>query len=120
MRYLAVLITAALTGCAYNVTLYPRGGGDQATGTFDVGSQVLRVTLRGEEYSGRAVAGTSMGLGAVGTKPMVMSGTTNQRSALLEGKAGVIRCEWAIAVSGGNGVCVDSAEKTYDLSIKPQ
>lgn len=118
--YLAVLLAAALAGCAYNVTLFPRGGGDQATGTFEVGSQTMTVKLNGETYTGNVIAGSTVGIGTVGTKTATMVGSTNQRSALLKGPNGLIRCEYVIQVRGGNGTCVDSREKVYDLGIAPQ
>lgn len=119
MRHLIYPLVLLLTGCAYNLTLHPRGGGDQAKGSFEVGSQTLTVNLNGDTYTGRAIAGSSTGFGIAGTKPVTMIGTTNQRSALLKGTRGMLRCEYVIQVSGGNGVCVDSTEKVYDLEISP-
>lgn len=116
MRY-GIVLFVLLAGCSYNVTLYPRGGGDKAQGSFDVGSQTMTVNLNGETYTGNVVAGTSTGFGMVGVKPVTMTGTTNQRSALLKGPAGIIRCEYAVQIRGGNGTCIDSRERVYDLEI---
>jgi len=41
MRLLILLVALALTGCGHIVTLYPRGGGEQATGTLNDGVNVI-------------------------------------------------------------------------------
>ncbi len=53
----------------------------------------------------------------------MMVGTSNQSSALLisaDGKS-TLRCELkVVAAIGGNGVCVDKDNITYDMNVKTQ
>ncbi len=131
MRKLVIAISAlALTACGHIVTLYPRGGGEQATGTLNDGSRNMSVTLKGVTYTGQFVRGQTFGFGigqSFGARPMtgtsMMVGSSNQSSALLisaDGKS-VLRCELTVvAAIGGNGVCVDKDNVTYDMNIKAQ
>ena len=43
MRYLVSLVALALAACGHVVTLYPRGGGEQATGTLNDGSRSMSI-----------------------------------------------------------------------------
>lgn len=125
MKYLLIIGLALLGGCSsYNMTLYPRGGGDLVTGTASADRQ-LKVMLRGEEYEGRAVQAKSSGFGLAtkyGSAPttVVSSGSSNQWTALLTSNSKALRCEFMGDRQGGNGICVDSSEKVYDLLLKPQ
>lgn len=131
MRKLVIAISVfALTACGHIVTLYPRGGGDQATGTLNDGSRNMSVTLKGVTYTGQFVRGQTFGFGigqSFGATPTfgtgLMVGSNNQSSALLvsaDGKS-VLRCELkVVAAIGGNGVCVDKDNVTYDINIKAQ
>lgn len=125
-----LLGTLLLASCGHVVTLFPRGGGETATGTLNDGSRNMSVTLKGVTYSGQFVRGQTFGFGIAqtfGARPTfgttMMVGGSNQQSALLisgDGK-GVLRCEMTIvAAIGGNGVCVDKDNVTYDMSIKSQ
>lgn len=114
MRYLLVLL---LSGCAYNVTLYPRGGGEQATGTYD-GISAMTVRLKGSTYSGNAARGQSSGIAIVKTTVIPMSTVSNQYSAALVGSAGVLRCDFILNIEGGNGVCQAPDGVIYDLVVK--
>ena len=125
----AVLVVI-LAGCGHIVTLYPRGGGDQASGTLNDGSRNITVTLKGVTYTGQFVRGQTFGFGigqSFGARPAfgtaMMAGSSNQSSALLvstDGKS-VLRCELTVvAAIGGNGVCVDKDNITYDMNIKAQ
>jgi hypothetical protein len=126
MRYLLALTILLLAGCTHTITLYPRGGGEQASGSVNDGSRNMEVTLRGETYTGSYVLGQTFGLATgttYGARPVfgtgVMVGNTNQATALLTGPKGVLRCEFVIvAARGGNGVCMDSANMVYDMLIK--
>jgi hypothetical protein len=127
-RYSIAVLTLVLAGCGHVVTLYPRGGGDLATGTLNDGSRNMTVNIKGVTYKGQFVRGQTFGVGfgqAIGAAPgfgtALMVGSNNQSSALLiseDGKS-TLRCELkVVAAVGGNGVCVDKDEKTYDMSIK--
>ena len=90
MRLLILLVALALTGCGHIVTLYPRGGGEQATGTLNDGSRNMNITLKGTTYSGQFVRGQTFGFGigqSFGSRPAfgtsMMVGSSNQSSALL-------------------------------------
>ena len=131
MKKLAIAILAlALTACGHVVTLYPRDGGEQATGTLNDGSRNMSVTLKGVTYTGQFVRGQTFGFGigqSFGARPItgtsMMVGSSNQSSALLISADGnnVLRCELTVvAAIGGNGVCVDKGNVTYDMSIKAQ
>jgi hypothetical protein len=90
----------------------------------------MSVTLKGTTYTGQFVRGQTFGFGvgqSFGTRPAfgtsMMVGSSNQSSALLvsaDGKS-VLRCELAVVVAiGGNGVCVDKDNVTYDMNVKAQ
>jgi len=127
-KFLFSLVALTLTGCGHIVTLYPRGGGDQAIGTLNDGSRNMSVLLKGVNYTGQFVRGQTFGLGfgqsfgasqSFGTSVMV--GNSNQSSALLVSEDGksVLRCELTVvAAIGGNGVCLDKDNVTYDMNIK--
>jgi hypothetical protein len=124
MRYLVVLL---LSGCAYNATLYPRGGGDIARGTVNTGSKEMVVSLDGSEFRGSYVRGYSVGYGfanTYGSNPQFASGVSmgasNQYAATLTNGKTALRCEFMAERSGGNGVCVDSANRVYDLVLEKQ
>lgn len=130
LKFAAMLAALSLTACGHIVTLYPRGGGEQATGTLNDGSRNMSVTLKGVTYTGQFVRGQTFGFGigqSFGARPMtgtsMMVGSSNQSSALLisaDGKS-VLRCELTVvAAIGGNGVCVDKDNVTYDMNIKVQ
>ena len=122
MRSFFVVMLLALAGCTHTITLYPRGGGDQATGTVNDGSRNMEVRLRGDTYTGSYVLGQTVGVGIVGGAnpvPVTTVGSTNNATALLTGPKGVLRCEFRIvAVQGGNGVCMDSSNTVYDMLLK--
>ena len=125
-----LLVVWALAACGHVVTLYPRGGGERATGTLNDGSRNMSVTLNGITYLGQFVRGQTFGFGfgqTFGAKPTfgtsMMVGTSNQSSALLVSTDGinVLRCELTVvAAVGGNGVCVDKDNLTYDMNIRTQ
>ena len=124
MRYLIVLLLA-LAGCTHTVTLFQRGGTEQARGTLNDGSKDIEVVLKGETFTGHYVLGQTTGFGmafGTGGAPVfgVGGGTNNNASALLTGdKSGILRCEFRIQVAkGGNGICVDRDSMAYDMLIK--
>lgn len=129
-KAIAALFVLTLSACGHIVTLYPRGGGDQATGTLNDGSRNMSVTLKDTTYTGQFVRGQTFGFGvgqSFGARPAfgtsMMVGSNNQSSALLvssDGKS-VLRCELTVvAAVGGNGVCVDKDNITYDMNVKAQ
>jgi hypothetical protein len=130
MRLLISLAALALTSCGHVVTLYPRGGGEQATGTLNDGSRNISITLKGTTYMGQFVRGQTFGFGigqSFGARPAfgttMMVGSSKQSSALLVSADGkqVLRCELTVvAAIGGNGVCVDKDNVTYDMNLKAQ
>jgi len=130
LKAIAVLSVLALSACGHIVTLYPRGGGDQATGTLNDGSRNMSIYLKGLTYSGQFVRGQTFGFGvgqSFGARPAfgtsMMVGSSNQSSALLVSSDGknVLRCELTVvAAIGGNGVCVDKDNITYDMNVKAQ
>ena len=130
LKFFPFIVLAGLSACGHVVTLYPRGGGEQATGTLNDGSRNISVTLKGVTYTGKFVRGQTVGLGlgqSFGATPSfgttLMVGSNNQSSALLisdDGKS-TLRCELkVVAAIGGNGVCVDKDDVTYDMNIKAQ
>ena len=130
LKLIISIAVLALTSCGHIVTLYPRGGGDVATGTLNDGSRNMNITLKGVTYSGQFVRGQTFGFGigqSFGTRPSfgtsMMVGSSNQSSALLVSADGkqVLRCELTVvAAIGGNGVCVDKDNITYDMNVKAQ
>ena len=130
LKVLIVISVLALSACGHIVTLYPRGGGEQATGTLNDGSRNMSISLKGVTYSGQFVRGQTFGFGigqSFGARPSfgtsMMVGSSNQSSALLVSADGkqVLRCELTVvAAIGGNGVCVDKDNITYDMNVKAQ
>ena len=130
LKTIAAISVLALSGCGHIVTLYPRGGGEQATGTLNDGSRNMSVTLKGATYTGQFVRDQTFGFGigqSFGARPAfgtsMMVGSSNQSSALLVSSDGknVLRCELTVvAAIGGNGVCVDKDNITYDMTVKAQ
>lgn len=130
LKAIVAVSVLTLSACGHIVTLYPRGGGEQATGTLNDGSRNMSITVKGMTYSGQFVRGQTFGFGvgqSFGTRPAfgtsMMVGSSNQSSALLissDGKS-VLRCELTVvAAIGGNGVCVDKDNITYDMNVKAQ
>lgn len=125
MRYLTML-AFALVGCTQTITLFPRGGGEQAFGSLNDGSQNMEVVLKGETYTGRYVLGKTFGFGTTqtfGARPTfgsgMMVGTSNQATALLTSGRHALRCEFTgAAIIGGNGVCMDKDGVVYDMLFK--
>ena len=90
IKAIAAISIFYLSACGHIVTLYPRGGGHQATGTLNDGSRNMSITLKGETYTGQFIRGQTFGFGmgqsfgdhpTFGTPTMV--GSSNQSSALL-------------------------------------
>ena len=130
IKVIISLAVLALAACGHIVTLYPRGGGEMATGTLNDGSRNMSINLKGITYSGQFVRGQTFGFGigqSFGVRPSfgtsMMVGSSNQSSALLVSADGkqVLRCELTVvAAIGGNGVCVDKDNITYDMNVKAQ
>lgn len=125
MRYLFVLLGFLLSSCSYNLALYPRGGaGEVVRGTGNSMNETMEVTLRGETYRGRYIQGTSTGVGFAsggrGLSTMTVVSSSNQFGAVLTSGNKALRCDFMADTMGGNGVCVDSTNTTYDLVITPQ
>ena len=126
MRLSLCLPVIMLTACSHTITLFPRGGGEQATGTLNDGAKQMTVVLKGETYTGTYQKGTftSHGFGQTyGARPKFTTttfvGSNNQATALLTSGAHVLRCEFTITEAiGGNGVCVDKDETVYDMLTK--
>lgn len=115
---LAYLFVLLLAGCSYNATLYPRGGGEQATGNYD-GISALTVTLKGATYTGNATRGSTSGMVFTpGAFPTPVMGLSNQYSAVLGGPGGAVRCQFVLNMEGGNGVCQGPDGTIYDMVIR--
>jgi hypothetical protein len=88
----------------------------------------MTIVLKGITYTGQFVRGQTFGFGigqSFGVRPAfgtsMMVGGSNQSSALLVSNDGtqVLRCEFTVvAAIGGNGVCVDKDNITYDMNVK--
>lgn len=129
MKSLILLPVLLLAACSHTVTLYPRGGGETATGTLNDGGHSMEITLKGEVYRGNYILGQTVGYGfgqsfsgnrtAFGSGMMVSS--NNQAAALLRSEKSVLRCEFVIvAARGGNGICVDKDNVVYDMLAEKQ
>lgn len=126
MRLLMCFVALLLAACGHTITLFPRGGGEQAQGTMNDGSRSMQVVLKGESYTGGFIRGATFGFGfgqTFGASPTfgtgMMVGQSNQATALLTSGNNVLRCEFTLVVAiGGNGVCVDKDNVTYDMLVK--
>lgn len=116
-----LLIVAAvlLASCARDVLLYPRTGGQFATGKLDAMNQTLEVQIGAESYRGRyGPAGTTTGL-VLGTGGAAVAvGSGNLMEGFLSGSAGVLRCQFTLIAGGGHGVCADRLNQLYDMIVK--
>lgn len=115
MRYLVVLLM--VSGCAYNVALHPRGGDEVAKGSLNHPAGNMTVTVRGATYTGRYYRGTGVGVGLAGARPAIGVGLTNQFAGVLKSEGGLLRCEFVMRATDGDGVCADSQNVTYDMLI---
>lgn len=129
MKPLLFIPLLLLAACSHTVTLYPRGGGEKATGTLNDGAQTMEITLKGKVYRGSYVLGQTVGFGFgqtfSGTSSTFGSGMVfgndNKAAALLRSDQNVLRCEFVIETAkGGNGVCVDKDNVTYDMLAEVQ
>lgn len=83
----------------------------------------MEIRLKGETYTGKYALGETVGIGfgqTFGTRSTFGSGlivaNDNRASAVLSSGKSVLRCQFVIvAASGGNGVCVDKDDVTYDM-----
>jgi hypothetical protein len=105
-RLLVLGALMLLVGCTQTMTLFPRGGGPQVSGTLDTVGQTMSIVLDGETYAGDFM---SSGRGS------------NNYSGLLMSKSGkTLRCEFVADIGvTGNGVCQHGGGQTYDLLLKP-
>lgn len=127
MKLTALIAAVLVSGCAYNLTLYPRGGGEPIKGVLDSASRTMTVAIRGETYTGDYVMGSSVSVGTfntLGRKPTFGTGVVttagNDRSALLISGNKTLRCEFVVQMTGGNGTCIGSDEQAYDLLVSMQ
>jgi hypothetical protein len=119
MRYLIVLLL--LAGCGtQSVLLLPRGHAVKGEGTIQDGHE-MRVQIEGRTYSGKL----DWDLGfATSTNPYGYTTThrssSDRAAALLLGESGQVRCDFTLSLvtKQGNGVCVDSLNRTYDMVIR--
>ncbi len=124
-----------LSACSHTVTLFPRGGGDIATGTLNDGNRDVVVHLQGKTYTGKFVrnetygvsVGQSLGVGYLGRLNSMQQGfgtagsfgSSNQASALLTSGSDALRCDLVVVnASDGSGVCSDRDGQLYDVLIK--
>lgn len=131
---IALAVVVALSGCAYQLSAMPRDGGQlyygEATNN-QMGGGSVTLTIEGRTYTGQWVrtgsndsytilttharnnrGGTSTGtafgqtVGAGGTGKAMLSSP--------DGKG--LRCEFSGGGSGsGGGICIDDAQRVYDL-----
>ncbi len=112
-----ILAVLLLAGCTHAVTLLPRSGGEKAYGEYNDGSRGMTVTIRGETYTGSYVVGSGVGMTLSRGTVAPGIGVSNQRSALLTGRRGNVRCDFALSGFGGNGVCMDPDNNIWDLIV---
>lgn len=129
MKIMVIPFVVLLGGCAYNLSLYPRGSGEVAKGVGNSATREMTVNLSGETYAGKYVqfkqsAGIISAYGLGNQNPLLTasaaSGSSNYYYAMLASAKSAIRCEFIAESHGGHGVCVDGANKVYDLMIERQ
>jgi hypothetical protein len=122
MRFIVILLSAALAGCAsqQTVNLLPRGDAERGSGTLDRLTNDLVVTVGDKTYKGKSMlrTATTTSWGFLG--PRTSTSYSDQSTALLIGEGGQMRCEftWDAMMIQATGICVDSKNATYDLLIK--
>ena len=138
MRVIAmVLVTSIIfAGCAHNLTLIPRQGGEKGQGVAQETGKSVTITLNGKTYSGTYVYsggsvaysntfGTSTAYSGTKTATAFGSGfgTTyipgsgNGRILAISPDGDAIRCELQYSSGSGLGICQDNAGNEYDLLI---
>lgn len=129
---LAIVAAAALSGCAYNVSLMPRDSGRVYTGSLESGggpSGTMTVSLEGDTCTGpaaRVASNESFGfVSAYGRSSTGQFGTASANTyqsgdatvkAIMSCKSGKgLRCDLTGRGASGGGVCLDDAGKVYDV-----
>ena len=102
--FVALTMAILVTGCAHDLTLVPRGGGNKGAGVAKELGQSVQIEINGKVYYGNYVFG---GGSAVSGKGRILVTSP-------DGDA--IRCEFQYDISG-IGTCHDSSGKEYDLQI---
>lgn len=124
MKIAIIISVLLLSGCAGNLLLHPRDGGDKAYGAFNTGDKSMEVTSGGKRYAGGYVtnAGGSVttaqafsgGASAFGTGQTFHGG--NSGVALLAAADGdTMRCEFNYQGLRAIGVCQTRAGRVFDL-----
>lgn len=129
---LCASVCAALTGCAYNLTLMPRDSGKTYSGTLEsngTGGGTMQLQLDNDTCSGpvaRVASNESFGFantyGFNNRGTTANSFTTGYKSgdvsvkALLTCSSGHgIRCDLTGRGTSGGGICVDDAGHVFDV-----
>lgn len=124
---LAAAALAALTGCAYNLTLMPRDSGKMYTGELQSdgsGSGTVSVSLDGATCTGpaaRVSSNQTFGFAnTYGNRGSAMttfagSGDVAVKAILTCSDSRGLRCELTGQGSSGGGICLDDAGRVYDV-----
>ena len=119
LKHLLVVLFI-LSGCTHTITLYPRAGGERASGTVNDGLRKMTVLLNGETYTGSYILEQSTGVGIINGNVATVTSNTSNASALLTSKNGILRCNFQIiSAQGGSGTCTDGENNdVYDITNK--
>ena len=114
---LAVLLLD-LAACSYQATLTPHGGGEEAAGSYNRPAREMTVRLHGQTYYGEVLQGGSPGFGVSRSYGAGAVRAASQFRAVLEGPQDLLRCQFSLGMGSGEGLCTDSAGRTYDLRLE--
>ena len=134
-----VLICGVLLiqACSHQLSLYPRGGGQVATGVANEAGKTIEIQFEGHLYKGRysydgggVVSVQSFGTSQAfsGARSVTaqgssygtayVPGTGNGRIFAIAPSGNSIRCEFQYKGGSGLGVCEDNQGRVFDLVIE--
>lgn len=131
MKLSAILLTALLSGCAYNVTLMPRDSGKTYAGTLQAsggGNGTMSMAMGDVTCTGPvARVGSNETFGLVnsfgtnnrggfssGLSTIAMAGDVHAKAILSCSNGSGLRCDLTGRGASAGGVCVDDKGSVYD------
>lgn len=126
-RLLVIACATLFSGCTYQLQMMPRDGGAVYRGSVSsngTGSGTVKVDLGGRSCSGPFVttnSGVGFGLaqtygagGSASTFGAASSGTASYKVMMTCSDGSGVRCD-VQGMDTGGGICVDSANRVYDI-----
>lgn len=104
---LLVLLILAVAGCGGTMQLLPRDGGAGGTGSLNIASKTMEVTVEGKRYAGNYV---------VAVQHNASGGPGN--ALLMAPDGDTIRCEFTATAMRAIGTCQTRAGRVFDMQAQ--